>query len=212
MPGAGRQPDEVPVSNRAPGPSGLADGERQARRRLLLGAVILACVVVAARLLIPAGQLAPLAERVRSSGGWGLAALALAYLPVTLLGLPTMPLTVAAGLAWGPALATAVALPANTIAACAAFLLARALMSHGHAALARGEGRIARAARLLGRGGLRLVLLLRLSWVAPFGVLNYAFGVSPCPFRDFALGTLLGSAPILLAYAWAGALLASAGP
>jgi uncharacterized membrane protein YdjX (TVP38/TMEM64 family) len=166
--------------------------------------------VVAARLLLPEQLLPSLAETARRSGAWGLAALALAYLPVTLVGLPTMPLTVAAGLTWGPLLATAVALPANTLSACAAFLLGRTLMSHGHEALASGEGRVARAARALGRGGFRLVLLLRLSWVAPFNVLNYAFGVSPCRFRDFALATLLGSAPILFAYAWAGALLAGA--
>jgi uncharacterized membrane protein YdjX (TVP38/TMEM64 family) len=190
----------------------LADAERQAKRRLLVGALVLGAVVAAARLLLGDHLLQPLVQAARSSGKWGLALLALAYLPVTLIGLPTMPLTVAAGLTWGPVVATAVALPANTIAACAAFLLGRALVSHGHEALAAGQGRIARAARTLGRGGFRLVLLLRLSWVAPFNVLNYAFGVSPCRFKDFALATLIGSAPILFAYAWAGALLAGSAP
>jgi uncharacterized membrane protein YdjX (TVP38/TMEM64 family) len=66
---------------------------------------------------------------------------------------------------------------------------------------------VARAARALGQGGFRLVLLLRLSWLAPFGLLNYAFGVSPCRLRHFALGSLLGGGPIILAYTWAGALL-----
>jgi len=205
MPGPGQEHLRSP-------PPPLADAERQAKRRLLAGALILGAAVLAARLLLGDHRLEPLVLATRSSGGWGLVLLALAYLPVTLLGLPTMPLTVAAGLTWGPLVATAVALPANTVAACAAFLLGRALVRHGHEALAAGEGRIARAARTLGRGGFRLVLLLRLSWVAPFNVLNYAFGVSPCAFRDFALATLIGSAPILFAYAWAGALLAGSGP
>jgi uncharacterized membrane protein YdjX (TVP38/TMEM64 family) len=100
-----------------------------------------------------------------------------------------------------------VAIPANTLAACLAFLLGRALVRRDPGVLARGQGRVARAARALGQGGFRLVLLLRLSWVAPFGLLNYAFGASSCRLRDFALATLLGTSPIILAYAWAGALL-----
>jgi uncharacterized membrane protein YdjX (TVP38/TMEM64 family) len=190
-----------------PVPPEVERPERRARQRLLLGVAALGLVVATARLLHLERLLDPLAHSARDHGAQGLALLALAYLPVTLSGLPTAPLSLAAGLAWGPVLGAAVALPANTAAACLAFLLGRLLVDRRPEALASGQGRVARAARLLGRGGLRLVLLLRLSWVAPFGILNYAFGASPCRLRDFALGSLLGSAPIIFAYAWAGSML-----
>jgi uncharacterized membrane protein YdjX (TVP38/TMEM64 family) len=185
----------------------VADSEATAPRRLLLATAVLGLLVALVRLLHAERLLEPLTAAAREQGAAGLGLLLLAYLPVTLAGLPTAPLSLAAGLALGPFLGAAVAIPANTVAACLAFLLGRALVRRDAAALARGQGRVARAARALGQGGFRLVLLLRLSWVAPFGLLNYAFGASPCRLRDFALATLVGTSPIILAYAWAGALL-----
>ena len=74
-------------------------------------------------------------------------------------------------------------------------------------ALARGEGRLARWSRAIGRGGLRLVLLLRLAPVVPFSLLNFAFGATPTRLSHFALGSLLGTIPSQLGYACLGAIL-----
>lgn len=179
--------------------------ERAARRRLLVGALILVALVVAARLAGLERWVAPAVAWLRGLGPAGVALLALAYVPVALAGLPMALPGMAAGAAFGVAAGAAIAIPANAAAACLPFLVGRLLVGRDPGLLARGEGRVARAARALGRGGFRLVLLLRLSWVAPFGLLNYAFGATPCRLRDFVLGTLLGSAPISVGYAWAGA-------
>jgi uncharacterized membrane protein YdjX (TVP38/TMEM64 family) len=177
------------------------------RRRLLVGALVLAAVVVAARLAGVERLVGPAVAGLRGLGLLGAALLALAYVPAALAGLPMAPLGMAAGAAFGVAGGAAIAIPANALAACLPFLVGRLVVGRDPEALARGEGRVARAARALGKGGFRLVLLLRLSWVAPFGVLNYAFGATPCRLRDFVLGTLLGSAPVSVGYAWAGAAL-----
>ena len=183
----------------------LAGAESAARRRLLIGAGILVAVVVAARLAGLERWVGPAVAWLRGQGPAGVALLALAYVPVALAGLPMALPGMAAGAAFGVAAGAAIAIPANAAAACLPFLVGRLLVGRDPALLARGEGRLPRAARALGRGGFRLVLLLRLSWVAPFGLLNYAFGATPCRLRDFLLGTLLGSAPVSIGYAWAGA-------
>jgi uncharacterized membrane protein YdjX (TVP38/TMEM64 family) len=188
----------------------LAGAESAARRRLLVGAVVLAAVVVAARLLGVERWVGPAVAGLRGLGLAGAALLALAYVPAALAGLPMAPLGMAAGAAFGVAAGAAIAIPANAAAACLPFLVGRLVVGRDPEALARGQGRLARAARALGRGGFRLVLVLRLSWVAPFGLLNYAFGATPCRLRDFVLGTLIGSAPVSLGYAWAGAALLGA--
>lgn len=182
--------------------------EAAARRRLLAGAVVLVALVATARLTGVDRWIEPALGQLRGMGAGGAAVLALCYVPFALAGLPVAPLGVAAGASFGPFGGAAIAIPSNAIAACLPFLVGRWLVGRDPEALARGEGRVARAARALGRGGFRLVLVLRLSWVAPFGVLNYAFGATPCRLRDFALGTLLGSAPVSLGYAWLGATLA----
>jgi len=183
----------------------FADAEAAARRRLLVGALVLAALAVGARLAGVERWVGPAVQALRGLGGWGVLLLALAYVPVVLLGLPVVPLGLAAGAAFGVATGAAIAIPSNALAACLPFLVGRLLVGRDPEALARGDGRIARAARVLGRGGFRLVLVLRLSWLAPFGILNYACGASPCRLRDFFLGTLLGSAPVAIGYAWAGA-------
>ncbi|HET9553174.1 MAG TPA: VTT domain-containing protein, partial [Anaeromyxobacteraceae bacterium] len=143
----------------------------------------------------------------RGHGVRGALLLALAYAPTALLGLPAAPLTMAAGAAYGPWVGAALSVPAGALSALLPFLVGRRFAARHPEALAQGTGRIARTSRALGRGGLRLVLVLRLSWVAPFGVLNYAFGASPCRLSDFLLGSLVGNAPVALGYAFAGAAL-----
>jgi uncharacterized membrane protein YdjX (TVP38/TMEM64 family) len=119
---------------------------------------------------------------------------------------------VIAGATWGALAGAAIGTPGATLGGCAAFLAGR-LVARDPAALARGEGRLARWARAIGRGGLRLVLLLRLAPVVPFSLLNFAFGATPTRFSHFALGSLVGTIPSQLAYAFLGAVLAwPAGP
>jgi uncharacterized membrane protein YdjX (TVP38/TMEM64 family) len=180
---------------------------RAALVRLLCGLAALFGLVLLARLLGADAFLATLAARARGMGAAGVALHALAYVPAALLGLPLVPLTMAAGLAWGTLAGAAVAVPATAVSSSLAFLLGRRLLARHPEALARGDGRVARLARAFGATGFRTVLLLRLFPVTPFGVLNYALGASRCRLRDFALATALGTVPGALAYAAAGALL-----
>lgn len=190
----------------------LARGGAALRARLLAGGLALAAIVALANVLSLEQRLGSWLAAARGAGAAGLALHAGAYLVAALLGLPVSPLTVAAGAAYGPLAGAALAVPSSTIAGCAAFLVGR-VIARDPERIACGTGRVARAARAIGRGGVRLVVLLRLAPVVPFSVLNFAFGATPTRLVPFALGSFLGTIPSQLCYAWLGAVLARpAGP
>ena len=55
------------------------------------------------------------------------------------------------------------------------------------------------------KGGLKLILLARLSPIFPFSILNYFYGLNNVKFRDFAIG-LLGIIPGTFLYCSLGSL------
>src|SRR5205814_1232679 len=59
--------------------------------------------------------------------------------------------------------------------------------------------------RAVGRDAFRIAFLVRLSPIAPYGVLNYALSLTPISQRSFALATLLAKSPGNLFYAFLGA-------
>lgn len=130
-----------------------------------------------------------------------------AYLVAALLALPLAPITVAAGATYGVAAGVALGAPGVALASSAAFLVGR-LIARDREALAMDDTRTARAVRAIGRGGFRLVVVLRLAPAFPFSILNFAFGATPTPLAHFSLASLLGTAPSQLGYACLGAVLA----
>ena len=61
----------------------------------------------------------------------------------------------------------------------------------------------------IARLGWKIVALLRLSPVAPFGITSYAFGLTQLKFGDYLVGTI-GSLPAMVGYVYIGALLRAA--
>jgi len=177
-----------------------------ARVRVVVGAALLAAVLALAHVLALHEKIPPLLEASRGLGPRGVLIHLAAYLVAALLALPLSPITVAAGATYGALAGAALAAPAIAIASSSAFLVAR-LITRDPEALARGEGKVARAVRAIGRGGFRLVLVLRLAPAVPFSILNFAFGATPTPLAHFALASLVGTAPSQLGYACLGAVL-----
>jgi uncharacterized membrane protein YdjX (TVP38/TMEM64 family) len=178
-----------------------------ARVRVVVGAALLGAVLVVAHVLDLHARVPPLLASARGLGPAGVLVHLGVYLVAALVGLPLSPVTLAAGATYGALAGAAIAVPGITIASCAAFLVGR-LVARDPDALAQGEGRLARAARAIGRGGFRLVVVLRLAPVFPFSILNFAFGATPTPLAHFALGSFLGTVPSQLGYACLGAVLA----
>jgi uncharacterized membrane protein YdjX (TVP38/TMEM64 family) len=179
------------------------------RRRVILAGLVLAAVLALLAIAPWREALAALAAWARGAGPAGVAAFALAYAVGSVLALPVWPLTVAAGLAYGAGRGFALALPAAAAGASLAFLAGRTVLRGAvERRLARDPG-LAALDEAVSRRGALLVVLLRLSPIAPYNVVNYALSASRVGLPAFAAASLAGMAPITLAWAWAGATLGS---
>lgn len=146
-----------------------------------------------------------LAAAARGLGPAAPLAFAVAYVAGGLLALPVSPLSFAAGLAFGPLAGAVLAVPLTTLGAAAAFLAGRRV------GRTRGGPGLALPAGLPDHDAFRLVLLLRLSPVTPFALVNFGFGATRMRLRDFAAASLLGSIPTVATYAALGALVSTPG-
>ena len=75
-----------------------------------------------------------------------------------------------------------------TIGATASFLLARFVFRDMAAGLIKKHPTMLAVDRAVGNSGLRIVLLMRLSPIVPFNVMNYMSGTTSLEVRDFVLG------------------------
>jgi uncharacterized membrane protein YdjX (TVP38/TMEM64 family) len=131
----------------------------------------------------------------------------IAFVPATVFA-------VAGGALFGFSLGAAYSILGGGIGALGAFLVGRHLMRNLLAKRFAGVPQLVAVDRAVAANGIRILVLLRLSPIMPFNVLNYALGVSTVRLRDFVLG-FVGMLPgtILAAYAGqvAGEALALAG-
>ena len=150
-----------------------------------------------------------LVELGRGAGLAGALLYGVVYVASAVLLIPGSVLTLAAGFAWGPVWGVALVSPASVLAATAAFALGRTLL-RGHVERRIGsDPRVAAIDRALGESGFKLVLLLRLSPVLPFNLLNYALSLTRVRLRDFVLGSALGMFPATVLFVHVGSLVTS---
>jgi uncharacterized membrane protein YdjX (TVP38/TMEM64 family) len=151
-------------------------------------------------------DLAAVTDWFRAAGGAGMAAIAAAYLLAAVTFLPSWPLTVAAGMAWGTLGGLAVAWPSAALGGAVAFLLGRRLLRRRVRAWIAGRPVLSAVDEAVAEGGVRVLVLLRLSPVVPASALHYALSASRLRGRDFVLGTLVGTLPTMALQAWAGSV------
>lgn len=149
-------------------------------------------------------------ERSRALGPFGVALYAVGYVLSTVLLLPGSVLTLGAGYAWGPVWGVAVVSPTSVAAATASFLLGRTLARAQVERRLGSDARLEAIDRALGAHGLKLVVLLRLSPVLPFNLLNYGLSLTRVRLRDYVLGSALGMFPATVLFVYLGSLMSSA--
>jgi uncharacterized membrane protein YdjX (TVP38/TMEM64 family) len=178
-------------------------------RWIRLGSIAaLVVLVIAAAVSLPVSQWADgLVGWLRDAGALGVVAFAAAYVGATVLMLPGLLLTVGAGVAYGTMLGTLVVSPASVIAATAAFLLGRTVARGWIAQRIDGDPRFRVVDAAIARHGLRIVILLRLSPLFPFNLLNYALGLTGVRLRDYVLGSFIGMLPATFLYVYIGSLI-----
>lgn len=143
---------------------------------------------------------------IQALGAGGIAVFALLYVVAILALAPGTMLTLAAGFIWGPLGGTLIVCPAAVLAATTAFLLGRTV-AREQVARRFGESPLFVALdRAAEREGAKVVVLLRLSPVSPFNVLNYAFGLTRLSAKSYALATALGILPVTVLYTYVGSV------
>ncbi|NCR90698.1 MAG: TVP38/TMEM64 family protein [Microcystis aeruginosa G13-10] len=122
---------------------------------------------------------------VDSLGAVGAIAFIIIYILATVAFFPGSILTFGAGVVFGVVLGSFYVFIGANIGATAAFLVGRY--------------------EAVGREGLKIVLLTRLSPVFPFNLLNYAYGVTGVSLKDYLLGSA-GMIPGTIMYVYIGSL------
>lgn len=144
-------------------------------------------------------------EWVESLGAIGAIAFVGIYIVATVAFLPGSILTLGAGVVFGVWLGAIYVFIGATIGATAAFFVGRYLARDWVATKIAGNDQFSAIDRAVGKEGLKIVVLTRLSPVFPFNLLNYAFGLTGVSLRDYVIGSL-GMIPGTLMYVYIGSL------
>jgi uncharacterized membrane protein YdjX (TVP38/TMEM64 family) len=167
-------------------------------------------VVVAVMVALPLGYWAgAFVDWVREAGPAGVVVYAIVYVAATILLLPGALLTAGAGLVYGPIWGTVLVSPVSVAAATCAFLLGRTVARDRIARRIETDEKFRAIDAAIGRSGLRLVILLRLSTVVPFNLLNYALGLTTVRVRDYVIGSFVGMLPATILYVYVGSLVSN---
>ncbi len=174
------------------------------------GVVGVASLGVALWLLPLDRWLLALVQTMREAGAAGALLYVGAYVAACVLLLPGSLLTLAAGFAYGPVQGTLLVMGASMLGACTAFVLGRTVLRGRIERRLASQPRFAAVDRAVAAQGFKVVLLLRLSPLFPFNVLNYALGLTRVSLRTYALASLIGMFPGTLLYVYLGSLVTSA--
>lgn len=142
---------------------------------------------------------------VEGYGSLGYLAYFAVYVLLELLAVPAIPLTMTAGVIFGPMMGTGMVSVAATTAAAMAFLIARYAARDKVVALAEGNPKFSAIDKALGKDSFKVVTLLRLSPLLPFAASNYLYGLTSVEFVPYVLGSWIGMLPGSFAYVAAGA-------
>jgi uncharacterized membrane protein YdjX (TVP38/TMEM64 family) len=127
------------------------------------------------------------------------------YILATVAFLPGSILTLGAGVVFGVWLGAVYVFIGATLGATAAFLVGRYLARNWVAKKIADNENFSAIDRAVGKEGLKIVLLTRLSPIFPFNLLNYAFGLTGVSIQDYIIGSV-GMIPGTMMYVYIGSL------
>jgi uncharacterized membrane protein YdjX (TVP38/TMEM64 family) len=147
-----------------------------------------------------------LVNRVANEGWYGQGVFLSVLTVACLTGIvPASVLAMAAGTIYGFGRGTLLSAIGLSIGGIVGFLAARFLFQEMARPWVNSRISLRRIDADIARQGWKIVILLRLSPVAPFGITSYAFGLTRLRFVDYLFGTV-GSLPAMVAYVYMGVL------
>jgi uncharacterized membrane protein YdjX (TVP38/TMEM64 family) len=191
----------------------LGDGDSRPSRRVAIRRLVAFFVVLAAVFgLVAATGSLPSADEARDFGeDLGPFAYA-AFVPLFVVCnfVITWPILAgAAGLLFGTAVGTPLALAGVTAAGITQMFIARNLAAGHHGSLLPQRTR--RVENFLTEHGAVAVMESRIVPLLPFGLVNFSAGLTRLEYRALALGTIVGAAPKVFAYTALGGSLTDLG-
>lgn len=178
-------------------------GERGAAKLILMLVIVVA--IIASLFLFPMKQyVVAVLQWTENLGGWAPVFIAGFYVVAAVFFLPGSILTLGAGFLFGLWKGTLTVWVGANLGAWAAFIVGRTIARDWVSSKIEGNARFSAIDEAVGREGLKIVTLLRLSPVVPFNLLNYALGLTRVSFGNFALGTLIGMLPASIMYVYLG--------
>lgn len=146
---------------------------------------------------------------LKQAGLWAPVIYIILYTVGTILVLPSTPLNLSGGAIFGAWWGTLWTSIAATIAAVVAFAFTRTV---GRQVMARklAEHWEAMDAEMR-QGGLFYMFAIRLLPIIPYGLVNFAAGLTSIRFRDYLVGTVLGTIPGVLPFVMMGSGLKAIG-
>jgi uncharacterized membrane protein YdjX (TVP38/TMEM64 family) len=143
--------------------------------------------------------------QIQNWGAAGAIAFIGIYMVATVAFLPGSVLTLGAGVVYGVGQGFIYVFVGACLGATLAFLVGRYLARGWVSQKIAGNAKFKAIDEAIGREGLKIVLLTRLSPVFPFNLLNYALGVTGVSLRDYIVG-FVGMIPGTLMYVYLGSL------
>ena len=160
----------------------------------------LICLVATALAMYLIGGISPdqLQGWLQQAGGWAPAIYIAVYVVATILVLPSTALNLTGGAIFGPWWGTLWTGIGAMVAAIVAFAFTRTI---GREVIARRlAGRWQAMDAEMRQGGLFYMFAIRLLPIIPYGLVNFAAGLTSISFRDYVVGTALGTLPGVLPF------------
>ena len=147
--------------------------------------------------------LAPMILKVMDLGPWAPVVFVALYVATAVTLAPAFFLTVAGGAVFGVWWGSLLVFLGASLGASAVYFLAAPFASARWMRRVTRNPRVAPVRQAVAGGGLRIMLLLRLSPLIPYSVLNYALALSGVRYPDFVVA-LLGMIPAIVLYTYYG--------
>ena len=122
--------------------------------------------------------------------GWGIVTFVFFYIVSVLLILPASWLSLLAGFLYGPYFGSIIVFLSAFVGASISFFLAKEYFVKKIVVIISRFPKIKLLEKIINKGGLKLIILTRLSPLFPFSILNYFYGLNKVSYKDFSIGLL----------------------
>jgi len=172
----------------------------------------LAGLIVMVIALLLAMRFVPVQQWLRNFNNWvgqmgmaGIFIFIIVYAVATVLVAPGSVLTIGAGFVFGLWKGFLAVSAGSPLGAALAFVIARFIARERVAVIAQRNEKFRAIDSAIGKQGVKLIFLLRLSPVIPFNLSNYFYGLTAVKFWPYVLASWIGMMPGTFLYVYIGA-------